>query len=186
MGPNVLTSAFDRNGTAYSPSSALCSYSQSSAFSDCHHAALPSLALGRGCPSTGTGSTTPASRREDLFCAWTSWQQKQCLDWHQISLQATFTGLSYSHQRAPAASSESPVSFSAVFARLGAAGGVLACAAIITEHYIHPCAAWLGATGSFQPPLVQVRGSIKSSCLQLPNWTANCFFGRGKNYLSHN
>lgn len=52
---SFLSSAFDRNGTH---PALLCSCSQSSTFSDCHPAALPSLALGRGCPSAGSGSTS--------------------------------------------------------------------------------------------------------------------------------
>lgn len=84
----------------------------------------------------------------------------------------TVTGLSYSPQRAPAASSERPVSFPAIFARLGTAWDVLACAAVITERYVHTtkhsfcCLGWssreLSATSS-----TDNRGSIKISCLLL-------------------
>lgn len=70
---SFLSSAFDRNGTH---PALLCSCSQSSALSDCHHAALPSLALGRGCPSAGSGSTSacfqdsrPAPRSDKLAAA---------------------------------------------------------------------------------------------------------------------
>lgn len=130
------------------------------------HAAPPSLALGRGPSSAGSrGSST---RLQESGSALLGQAGSTSSAWADIRFHCrTVTGLSCRPQRVPAASSESPVAFLAVFVRLGTVWDAPACAAIITEHYIHStkhslcCLDWnnreLSATSS--------TGDRESSCL---------------------
>lgn len=163
----------------YSPSSAVCCHSQSSAFGGCHCAALPSLAPGRGRPCAGPGSTSTRSQ-ESGSALHSDKLDKQRLDSHHISLQDGHRTLLQSPKGTCCLFRKSCI-FSC---RTGEVRHSLGCTCLCCRYnwaYSLCCLGWsnreLSATSSTGD-----RGSIKSSCLQLlvPNWTVNSFFWRGK------